>query len=77
MGRVHPNMQLDLRSYLESMNEEVGSQMEVKKEVSMGAEVPFENRLIQALEGLKGNRDGVKVEILEYASGLKPKELID
>lgn len=37
----------------------------------------FENRLIQALEGIRGNRDGIKIEVPEYAGGLKPEELID
>jgi len=36
--------------------------------------MPFEERMLRALEG---RNDGIKVEVPEYAGNLKPKELID
>ena len=36
--------------------------------------MPFDKRMIRALEG---RNDGIKIEVLDYARNLKPKELID
>ena len=36
--------------------------------------MPFEERMLRALEG---RNDGIKVEVPEYAGNLKPEELID
>jgi hypothetical protein len=36
--------------------------------------VPFEERILRALEG---RNDRITMEVLEYAGNLKPKELID
>lgn len=79
MGERRPRVRSNPGSDSENMSGEDVPDVEVEGEpLPQGEEGQrFENRLIQALEGIRGNRDGIKNEVPEYAGGLKPEELID